>query len=123
MFKYFNFNGRIGRRSWWLRKVALLCLVAMAIVVLGAAPLLGALHRRGAGDDPGFSLAIIIIVTIFCGWFSLAQDAKRLHDLGHSGWWTVLMFVPVVHWLFWAYLGFFKGQESDNRFGSARPAM
>lgn len=34
---------------------------------------------------------------------------RRLHDLGRSGWWSLLMFVPLVNFVSLIYLLFAKG--------------
>ena len=46
---------------------------------------------------------------------------RRLHDLGHSGWFSLLGFIPVVGPLLWLglfiYCGFFSGQPGENKYG------
>jgi uncharacterized membrane protein YhaH (DUF805 family) len=48
----------------------------------------------------------------------LAVFIRRLHDLDKSGWWVLLIFIPligVIILLVWACK---KGTEGDNRFGA-----
>lgn len=45
---------------------------------------------------------------------------RRLHDLNQSGWWSVLIFVPVLSFILYLYLMFFKGDEKRNSYGFPR---
>jgi uncharacterized membrane protein YhaH (DUF805 family) len=48
----------------------------------------------------------------------MAAQIRRWHDMGHSGFWTLLNFIPCVGSLFClTYLGFFKGTQGVNRYG------
>jgi len=35
---------------------------------------------------------------------SLAAGARRLHDIGKSGWWQLLVLIPLVGWIYVIYL-------------------
>lgn len=55
---------------------------------------------------------------------SLALGARRLHDIGKSGWWQLLWIVPIVGWIiiivFWAT----ETTLADNQYGApARPKV
>ena len=38
---------------------------------------------------------ILIPVALFAVWWSVASTAKRLHDFGMSGWWTLGVYIPL----------------------------
>lgn len=82
----FTARGRSNRGRFWT--VVALC--AAAYIVAGG--LVAAL-----GENP-FTVVIAaatIIVAITVGWFNIA---KRLHDMGRSGWWILLLiglYMPV----------------------------
>jgi uncharacterized membrane protein YhaH (DUF805 family) len=61
----------------------------------------------------GFAAAILLT------WMWIAIDVKRYHDRDRSGWWLLLLLIPVLGplWLF-VVLGFLKGTEGENRFGA-----
>ena len=50
-------------------------------------------------------------------WIGLALTAKRWHDLGHSGWFTLLFFVPLVGIFAAIYVAFFPGNAGQNKYG------
>lgn len=47
---------------------------------------------------------------------------RRLHDLGHSGWWALIQFIPVVGIVFVLWLLAAPGVRMPNRFGPAPAA-
>ena len=48
----------------------------------------------------------------------LAVGVRRLHDSNHSGWWQLLVLIPVAGWLVLAIFFLLPGEEEDNRFGA-----
>ena len=49
---------------------------------------------------------------------SLAADVKRYHDVDKSGWWVLILLVPVVGFVwFLIECGFQRGTSGPNRFG------
>lgn len=43
---------------------------------------------------------------------------RRLHDVHASGWWYLLVLIPLVNLIFLLYLFFAKGDNGDNAYGS-----
>ena len=43
---------------------------------------------------------------------------RRWHDLGKSGWWTLVLLVPIVGLLAFLYLLLAPGEEDSNEWGS-----
>ena len=52
-------------------------------------------------------------------WILWANIAKRCHDLGKSGFFGLLLLIPLVNFIFGIYLAFFKGDENDNEYGAS----
>ena len=42
---------------------------------------------------------------------------RRLHDTGRSGWWLLVVFVPLVGWLIALYFLAQQGKTGQNRYG------
>ncbi len=102
---YFSFEGRITRSTYWLRYNLPIWLASIF------AP---AIAYGLFGSDNVVSL----IVSIAFLWPSLAGTAKRLHDRGRSGWFMLIVFVPLIGviWLI-VECGFLRGETGLNRFG------
>ncbi|MGQ7792053.1 DUF805 domain-containing protein [Faunimonas sp. B44] len=96
---FLNFDGRIGRRDWWFG----------AIVLLIASVLSGILFGDGL---IGWLVSVLMIIP------TLGIHVKRFHDRGKSGWWVLILIVPVVG-LIWMIvdLGLLEGDPGPNRFG------
>jgi uncharacterized membrane protein YhaH (DUF805 family) len=106
----FAFDGRIGRRAWWLWAVlAMLGLGLYFKVVLRVAGL------SAAHTDIALNLLLL--------WPAVAISVKRWHDRNKSAWWVLVMLIPVVGWL-WVLIenGFLRGTRGVNRFGE-EPAV
>jgi uncharacterized membrane protein YhaH (DUF805 family) len=104
---YLSLQGRAGRRPFWLY-------FFVPAVVLGV--VLGAYatsqSREGLGSSP-FVLPLVPLLL----WAAIAVQVKRLHDIGLSGWWVVVAFVPIVNYVAVVVLGCWPGQRGDNRHG------
>jgi uncharacterized membrane protein YhaH (DUF805 family) len=64
-----------------------------------------------------------LIALPFMCWVFLAVYVKRLHDIGHSGWWVLavfalIFFVPLASVIVPIVLAFIPGQASENRHGA-----
>jgi uncharacterized membrane protein YhaH (DUF805 family) len=107
----FSFEGRIGRKTWWLTTLALVgAMVALQVVVIGLALVSEVLGMVG--------MVALGVALIGVTWASLAIQAKRWHDHGKSGWWILINLVPVVGPLYaLVMLGFIKGTDGRNAFG------
>ena len=81
----FSFEGRIGRRIYWLATLALF----VAMLVLTFAPFL--LDSEAAAV---LLLALTSqLVWLVSLWPMLAVGAKRLHDRNRNGWWLLVFWL------------------------------
>ena len=64
------------------------------------------------------SLALIfLIVLIALVLRVLGATVRRLHDIGHSGWWTLLFLVSPLGFILSIFLCFKKGDTDGNTYG------
>ncbi|HRQ66029.1 MAG TPA: DUF805 domain-containing protein [Xanthomonadaceae bacterium] len=107
----FSFEGRIGRKTFWLTTLALVALmIAVQVVAIGLALVSETLGMIG--------MLVMLVVAIGVLWAGLAIQAKRWHDLDKSGWWILINLVPVVGGLYALVMtGFVKGSDGRNQFG------
>jgi len=103
-----RFDGRIGRRTWWLYAAWLVGVGWLAAVLL-----------RVAGFN---AQAADLLVELALLWPALAVSVKRWHDRDKSAWWLLVNVLPLVGWL-WTLVenGLLPGTRGDNRFGVEPP--
>ena len=98
-------RGRIGRGTFWLHGVLALCGLAVLLRAL--------LDIARVPQD-----SVDEWVSLLLAWPALAISAKRWHDRDRSGWWVLVLLLPVVGvlWLL-ADNGFVRGSPGHHRFG------
>ena len=116
--RYFEFTGRSRRREYWMFTL-LYVLVSVAISVL-----LGTTQTFRAGffvstqlvtSGPGDVVQDVFGLVSFIP--GLAVTVRRLHDIDRSGWWFLLVFVPVLGWFTLLIFYCLDGTAGSNRFG------
>jgi uncharacterized membrane protein YhaH (DUF805 family) len=122
-----SFAGRIPRKTFWLAYLVMLIfswlLMFLLMTIFGASlmpdPSLSPEAQAAAAQDMVGKLAIpYIILMLIILWPSLAVYTKRWHDRNKSGWWSLILFVPLVGAIwFLVELGFLRGTEGPNRYG------
>ncbi len=102
---WLSFEGRIGRRTWWLWSVAAL---------IGLAAYLTIVLRIAGLPAPATEHAVNLLLL----WPALALSVKRWHDRGKSGWWVLVGLIPVIGWV-WLLVenGVLPGQDTPNPHG------
>jgi uncharacterized membrane protein YhaH (DUF805 family) len=94
--KYTDFSGRASRPEYWW--------FILAYVVLGFVA--GYIHR--------FVYAIVVLAFILP---LLAVGARRLHDIGKSGWFLLLGLIPIVGGLILLFFMVQPSQPESNAYG------
>lgn len=104
--KYATFGGRAHRTEFWFFTLWSL-VVSLVLLVIELA--------LGLGNEYFGPLTSLYSVAVFVP--SLAVGARRLHDIGRSGWWQLLMLIPIlgaiVLIVWWAR----KGEPQRNAHG------
>jgi uncharacterized membrane protein YhaH (DUF805 family) len=104
---YFSVQGRTSRKAYWLFYI-------LPVVLTGA--VLGFLISRV--HIPALSaLLLLIALAPLLVWVGIAVSVKRLHDIGRSGWWAVLCFVPYLDYVAVPVLGIIPGKSGSNSYG------
>jgi uncharacterized membrane protein YhaH (DUF805 family) len=107
---FLSFEGRINRAKFW---AGVGVLFAVGIVAILIDNLLGITYSP---EIPyGIFYTVFGIASI---WFGLALYAKRWHDRDKSGWWSLIILIPLVGpiWLL-VECGILEGTRGPNRFG------
>lgn len=102
--KYAVFSGRARRREFWMYSLFnFLALVVLAGIGLSA-------HTTTA-MIPYYIYAAAMLVP------SLAVTARRLHDIGHSGWLMLIGLIPVLGEVAMLAMTCSEGEAEPNAFG------
>ncbi|GAD79959.1 DUF805 domain-containing protein [Vibrio ezurae] len=110
-----SFQGRASRKTYWFMFVS--CFVVSIGMRLA---LNGNLSHQSPENVSLIGAFLTFIVSLLMVWWSIATQVRRLHDLDKKGWWVLVNLVPLIgSLLMLIYLGFFKGSDGHNRFGSA----
>lgn len=107
--RYFNFAGRIGRRSY-LRRMLFAMVLAWGLPWL----MTGALGAKG--NTLAAVLWIATLGVAFC--LVLSATAKRLQDMGFSPVWCALMFLPPLAVMVAIGLLFVPANNNGARYGA-----
>ncbi|WP_176584029.1 DUF805 domain-containing protein [Priestia megaterium] len=98
---YAAFQGRATRKEYWM----FILFNFIIWCVLSAIELIT--------DMPPF-LRIVYLVAIFIP--SLAVTARRLHDIGRSGWWQLISIIPIAGVICLLILLCLRSESQLNRF-------
>ena len=113
-----SFYGRIGRGVYL---GGLLLNIAWAGAVIAALVYLERGRPTPAPEGPIDPLIYIVLPGfILFTWAKLALAAKRFHDLGKSGWLSLVLAIPLFNLIAVIFLLFARGDDYDNQYGPAR---
>lgn len=97
--QYFDFNGREGRKVFWL--------YTLNIFILG-------LILSAISQTLGYIVTLALLLP------SLGLAVRRLHDINFKGWWVLLGAIPLVGTIALIIFYCLPGTKGENRFGSAK---
>ena len=102
--QYADFNGRATRSQYWY-------FVLFTVIIAFVLGFIDGLIFKTQVLSLIFNLAIIIP--------SIALGVRRLHDLGKSGWWYLLVLIPIVGPIVLLIWFCTKGETKKNQYGEA----
>jgi len=109
MRRYVEFSGRSSRSEFWLYTLV------YVIIYLVAAVIDAFVFGMNVMQHIGIVTGIVALVHFIP---SLAVSIRRLHDTDRSGWWLLIVFVPLIGAIWLVVLYCFSGTPGTNRFGS-----
>ncbi len=115
-------RGRITRRSWWLHYA--LVFAVLSLLATAADASMGYPGFNLPEDPEGIYDSVGGPFSVLIGLFtlvpSISSSVARLHDRGHSAWWLLWMFLPVLGLVvLFVQNGFLRGDGGPNRYGPA----
>jgi uncharacterized membrane protein YhaH (DUF805 family) len=106
--RYAELSGRSQRAEFWY-------FVLFEILIEGALFMVD--QAMGwTQTSSGLGLLSSLAGLVFL-WPSITVATRRLHDIGKSGWWQLLAFIPVLGVLVLIYWFALKGQGGANSYG------
>ena len=102
--KFFSFNGRVNRKTFWIRNFILGIIYLILYLILDSSY---------EYPDVFFGLLLNFIGYLILWIASLSLSARRWHDLDKSGFYilTHIFIIPAI------YCAFKKGTDGINKYG------
>lgn len=107
---FFTMQGRLNRKPFLLRGLGL------GILSLILSSVMGGLAETSSTVLHLVSLLMLPLILV-CAAGSLTLIIRRWHDLGKSGWFTLLLLIPLLNFLVMLYLWFVRGTAGPNAYG------
>lgn len=103
-----RFTGRARRSEYLLRTFVWfgIWLIAQPLIVA-----LGEINEAAG-------IALMLCVTCTAILEVLAVTIRRLHDIGWSGAWAIIAFIPIVGWVIMLLLLLIDSNEGKNKYGA-----
>lgn len=129
-----SLNGRVARTAWWVvgSLLTIAGLISYSILyVVVVDPYLETKRQAESGldirnpYDPGSTIHIVVMLLFLLNMLivsiiGLSFNVRRWHDLGKSGWWSLISLVPIAGTIYaFAVLGFMAGNPGHNKYGPA----
>ncbi len=110
--QYADFSGRARRKEYWMFKVYRF-LIFLGITIFCA--LFAGILSEENQHVPPFIYIIVYLVFIIP---SLAVAVRRMHDVGHSGWFLLINLIPSIGSLVYFIFTLFDSQPYKNKWGA-----
>ena len=107
--QYADFNGRARRKEYWMFTLF------SSIFIIAAIILDVSLEITMEGTFYGPAYLLYVLITFIP---TLAVGVRRLHDVGKSGVWLAISFIPLIGtiWLFVLFVS--AGNPGENEYGT-----
>ena len=107
---FLTYHGRLNRKPYILRGL----MVGITSSVLSN--VMGVMAESSSLALNLVSLVLLVVVLALCV-VSVMLMIRRWHDLGKSGWFSLLLLVPLVNFVVGLYLWVKKGDDGPNQYG------
>ncbi len=106
---YANFSGRARRKEYWM---FVLFNIIIAILIGFVGGLIGKMLNTPVIVLLCYAVYVLAIIIP-----ALAVTVRRLHDIGKSGWWYFISFVPAIGFIWLLILLVTGSQPGENQWG------
>lgn len=103
------YSGRISRASYFLSLLAISIFMGFAQSLM-------------QDSQKNITIFISTVATFVLFYLIISIWVRRLHDVGMSGWWALVIFAPVINLIFYVVLIFKAGYPKKNKYGPQPPS-
>lgn len=103
--KYAEFKGRSGRKEYWI--FILVNIFVMEVVI----------DSRNFNESKIVMAYLPLVFALAILLPSIAVAVRRLHDVGKSGWWFLINFIPLLGAIYFLFLMSQAGEVGGNKYG------
>lgn len=107
-----DFSGRARRKEYWYFYLATIILIQIFRIIIYIISL-----EYISYESSLLLLNFITIINLMLLIPSCAVGARRLHDIGRSGWWQLLWFIPVIGWMVILFFLCKNTSPQNNKWG------
>ena len=100
------FRGRLNRRNWALGLLSSIVLLFTVLIIIPT--------QNTNSFLPNLVFPIFMISILV---FNISLYVRRLHDIGKSGWFLLILLLPLINIFGFFYLAFKNGEDKDNMYG------
>ena len=107
----FDFKGRSRLKEYWY-------VVLANIIILGILALVSLLLDNCVpADFHDIFTAMSFVYSVLCFVPSLSLGVRRLHDIGKSGFYLLMLFIPIVNLILWLIWMTTDSESGENKWG------
>ena len=107
--QYADFKGRARRQEYWMF-VLFNILFGFAAGIVDS--ILGTSDPQTGGGVIAGLYALVMLVP------GIAVTVRRLHDIGKSGWFVLVVFIPLIGVIWLIVMAVTEGNPGDNEYGT-----
>ena len=112
--KYTDFNGRATRSEYWYF-VLFYFIISVILTLIDVYFINPKLDLSPEAAMQGSVLTSIFALALLLP--QIALGIRRLHDTGRSGWWYLLILIPILGWFVLLYFYILDSQPGTNAYG------
>ena len=126
--RFFSFEGRFSRKQYIINNLLLISIGLLLLILFIVLGNLGVTETKNAINDSvdmsnnifltvGISIIILSVIEITAFVSLMSFTVRRLHDIGQSGWFSLLMLIPFATLIMVIVLSIKKGDIGNNKYG------
>jgi uncharacterized membrane protein YhaH (DUF805 family) len=115
--KFLTLSGRASRKEYWVFTSINILIVMIFYAFIGGAVFLGSANKTEMSTASMIPAALMIFFQIASFFPSIGVMARRLHDSGRSGWWWLIVLIPLVGPIWFIVLMVLDSQPGTNKYG------